>query len=72
MFADIDDQKKIKFANFLMELEDPVSIDRAITFLTGLKKEVDNVEDELLDPRKSISNIIIYLLSKCGDPKKLE
>lgn len=71
MLKIISDNKKIKIANFFMELEDSNHMEKAISFLEGLKRELD-CNEEGFDPTKSISNIMIYLLSKVSDPKKLE
>lgn len=71
MIKIVNDNKKIKIANFFMELEDSNHMEKAIVVLEDIKKELD-CTDEGFDPTKSISNIMIYLLSKVSDPKKLE
>lgn len=68
----IDNTKKIRNVNYLMELQDSKSLVQAKDFLEELKKHVNGEEGEVLECKKSISNIMIYLLTKSQDPKNLE
>lgn len=68
----IDNNKKIKIVNYLMELKDTRAIVEAKNFLEEFKKEVTEEKGSEVEYRKSISNIMIYLLSKINDPKNLE
>lgn len=72
LFDLIDNNKKIKIVNYLMELQDPRVVVEAKSFLEGLKTQAVESKSSEVDYLKSISNIMIYLLTKIADPKNLE
>lgn len=72
MYNLIDNNKKIKIVNFLMELKDSQTVIDAKVFLEDFKKQVLEDKGSENEYKKSISNIMIYLLSKIADPKNLE
>lgn len=71
-YNQIDNNKKIKIVNYLMELRDKDAILNANGFLEDFKKDVTEEKGSEVEYKKSISNIMIYLLSKINDPTKLE
>ena len=72
LFVLIDNNKKIKIVNYLMELQDSRTVVEAKNFLEELKTQVSEDKFSEVEYKKSISNIMIYLLTKIADPKNLE
>lgn len=72
LFPLIDNNKKIKIVNYLMELQNPSTVVEAKKFLEEFKKQVMEEKNSEIEYKKSISNIMVYLLSKLLDTKNLE
>lgn len=55
-----------------MELQNPSTVVEAKKFLEEFKKQVMEEKNSEIEYKKSISNIMVYLLSKLLDTKNLE
>lgn len=71
-FELLDNTKIIQIVNYLMELQEPKIIMEAKSFLEALIRQLKDLNAEESEYLKSISNIIIYLLSKVGSSQYLE
>jgi len=72
LFSALDNSKKIQIVNYLMDLQKGETVVEAKNFLEELKRRISGSEESDVEFKKSISNIIIYLLTKISDPKNLE